>query len=64
MRERIQNANTAMEVLGIMNELDVDVASDIAEGARRTALSVLRDAPVEVDVIVIDRSGTIIAHAR
>lgn len=64
MRERIQNANTAMEVLGIMNELGIDIASDIAEGARRTALSVLRDAPVEVDVIVIDRSGIIIAHAR
>lgn len=62
-RERIQNANTAMEVLGIMNELGIDVASEIAKGARQTALSVLREAPVETDVIIIDRSGKIIAHA-
>lgn len=64
IRNRIQSANTAMEVLGILNELDIDVASDIAEGARRTAVSVLRDAPVDVDVIVTDRTGNIIAHAR
>lgn len=63
-RERIQNANTALEVFGIMKELGLDVASDIAEAARRTAVSVLRDAPVTVDIIVIDRSGNIIAHAR
>lgn len=53
-----------MEVLGIMNELGIDIAADIAEAARSTALSVLRDTPVEVDVIVIDRNGNIIAHAR
>lgn len=63
-RERIQNANTAMEVLGIMNEIGIDVASEIAKGARQTALSVLRKAPVETDVIIIDRSGKIIAHAK
>ncbi len=64
LRERIQNSNTALEVFGIMSEAGIDVAADIAEAARRTAVSVLRDAPVEVDVIVIDRSGNIIAHAK
>jgi cobalt-precorrin-5B (C1)-methyltransferase len=64
IRGRIQKSNTAMEVLGIMSELGIDVASDVADRARRTALSVLRDAPVDVDVIVIDRSGNIIAHAK
>jgi cobalt-precorrin-5B (C1)-methyltransferase len=63
-RARIQSANTALEILGIMNELGINIAEDIAESARRTAVSVLREAPVEVDVIVIDRSGNIIAHAR
>jgi cobalt-precorrin-5B (C1)-methyltransferase len=62
-RERIQTANTALEILGIMNEIGINVAADIAEAARRTAVSVLREAPVEVDVIVIDRTGNIIAHA-
>jgi cobalt-precorrin-5B (C1)-methyltransferase len=63
-RKRIQSANTALEVSEIMKELGLDIASDIAEAARRTAMTVLRDAPVTVDVIVIDRSGNIIAHAR
>lgn len=63
-RARIQSANTALEILGIMNELGINIAADIAESARRTAVSVLRDAPVEVDVIVVDRSGNIIAHAK
>jgi cobalt-precorrin-5B (C1)-methyltransferase len=62
-RERIQTANTALEILGIMNEIGINVAADIAEAARVTAVSVLREAPVEVDVIVIDRTGNIIAHA-
>jgi cobalt-precorrin-5B (C1)-methyltransferase len=63
LRQRIQTANTALEVLGIMEEAGVDIAADIARAARHTAIGVLRDAPVEVDVIVIDRSGKIIAHA-
>jgi cobalt-precorrin-5B (C1)-methyltransferase len=64
LRDRIQNSNTALEAFGIMSEAGIDVAADIAEAARRTAVSVLRETPVEVDVIVIDRSGNIIAHAR
>ena len=35
----------------------------VAAGARETALGVLRGAPVEVDVVVIDRAGTIVGRA-
>ena len=35
----------------------------VAAGARDTALGVLRGAPVEVDVVVIDRAGTIVGRA-
>jgi cobalt-precorrin-5B (C1)-methyltransferase len=35
----------------------------VAAGARRTALGVLRGAPVEVDVVVIDRGGTVVGRA-
>ncbi|WP_084365546.1 cobalt-precorrin-5B (C(1))-methyltransferase [Rhizobium sp. RU36D] len=63
VRDRIQNANTALEVLEIMTEESIDIASEIAVNARQTALSVLRGAPVDVDVIITDRKGKIIAHA-
>lgn len=64
VRQRIQNANTAMEVLEIMSEQQIDIAADIARAARATAVSVLRGAPVAVDVIVTDRKGNILAHAE
>jgi cobalt-precorrin-5B (C1)-methyltransferase len=35
----------------------------VAAGARETALGVLRGAPVAVDVVVIDRAGTIVGRA-
>lgn len=64
VRERIQSANTALEVLEIMTEQSIDVAAEIAVNARQTALSVLRGAPVDVDVMITDRKGGIIGHAR
>ncbi|MGX5668213.1 cobalt-precorrin-5B (C(1))-methyltransferase [Rhizobium daejeonense] len=63
VRNRIQSANTAMEVLEIANENGIDLAAPIAEGARRTAIETLRGAPVEVDVVVTDRRGKIIGRA-
>ncbi|MCI5076269.1 cobalt-precorrin-5B (C(1))-methyltransferase [Oricola sp.] len=60
--DRILNANTAAEVLGLTRENGIDLAGPIAELARRTASETLRDAPVEVEVIVTDRKGTILAR--
>jgi cobalt-precorrin-5B (C1)-methyltransferase len=36
----------------------------VAAAARSTALGVLREAPVAVDVICIDRAGTIVGRAE
>ena len=63
-RMAIANANTALEVLGIMSAAGIDIARSVAEGAKRTAEGVLRDSGVVVDIIVIDRKGKIIAHAQ
>lgn len=63
-KDRIQFANTALEVLEISSEYCIDIASPVAEAARLAACGVLRDAPIRVDVIVIDRKGNILAHAR
>jgi len=63
VRERILHANTALEILELALENDTDVASAVARAARMTAIATLRGAPVEVDVIVTDRQGKIIARA-
>ena len=64
LAQRIPGANTALEVLEMTRPHGVDLAAAIADRARRTALATLRGAPVEVDVIVTDRNGGILAHAR
>jgi cobalt-precorrin-5B (C1)-methyltransferase len=63
LNEAILNANTALEVLELTRARDIDLAGAVAERARRTAVATLRGAPVEVDVIVTDRQGEILAHA-
>lgn len=63
LRERMLNANTALEVLELSKEYGIDIAAAVATAARRTAVDTLRGAPVEVDVIVTDRQGNILARA-
>jgi cobalt-precorrin-5B (C1)-methyltransferase len=56
---RCRGANTANEVLGLCQEANLPIADRVASRARETLIGVLRDAPVEVDVLVIDRAGKI-----
>ncbi len=63
LRNRIQAANTALEVFEITKENGIDLANPIADAARRTAMATLRGAPVEVDIVVTDRQGGIIGRA-
>ncbi|GGA83630.1 cobalt-precorrin-5B C(1)-methyltransferase [Brucella endophytica] len=62
MKERILSANSALEVLEMTQGLGFDLARPIAVGARNTALEVLRGAPVEVEIIVTDRKGKVLAR--
>jgi cobalt-precorrin-5B (C1)-methyltransferase len=64
LEHRILSANTALEVLEMTREAGFDLATPIAAKARKTAIDALRGAPVTVDIVVTDRSGTILAHAR
>ncbi|MDQ0999513.1 cobalt-precorrin-5B (C1)-methyltransferase [Phyllobacterium ifriqiyense] len=61
-RNRILNANTAQEVLEITQELGIDLAHAIAIKAKQTAIDTLKGAPVDVEVIVTDRKGTVLAR--
>jgi cobalt-precorrin-5B (C1)-methyltransferase len=60
-RDRVLAANTAQEVLDISGGA---IAPRVADAALATVRSVLRAAPVSADVIIVSRTGEIIAHAR
>lgn len=60
MKSRIQGANTAAETLEIANGLGISLADHIARLAHQTARDMLRDAPVAVDVMIVDRSRNLI----
>ena len=59
---RIQMANTAKEALDIAKASDIDLGQTIAEKAAATALSVLRGASVAVEILIVDRDGSVIAR--
>lgn len=58
-----RGANTALQVLQMADAAGLPVADRVAALARRVALGVLEDAPITVDVLVIDRQGGLIGHA-
>ncbi|MGY1600753.1 cobalt-precorrin-5B (C(1))-methyltransferase [Geodermatophilus sp. SYSU D00815] len=59
----VRGANTALDALQQCTAAGLPLGDLVAAGARATALGVLRGAPVEVDVVVIDRAGTIVGRA-
>lgn len=59
----VRAANTALDALRRCAAGGVSLGDLVAERARVTAVSVLREAPVAVDVIVIDRAGEIVGLA-
>ena len=59
----VRGANTALEALHLCTAAGVPLGDLVAAGARRTAAGVLRGADVAVDVVVIDRAGTIVGRA-
>jgi cobalt-precorrin-5B (C1)-methyltransferase len=60
---KITQANTALEALQLAQAAGEPLADAVAEAARQQARQVLGDAPVDVDVLVIDRTGNPVGHA-
>jgi cobalt-precorrin-5B (C1)-methyltransferase len=60
----IRGANTAMHALELARQAGVPLADVVAAGALETAAGVLGDAPVEVEVLVVDRGGHVVGRAR
>ncbi len=63
LQDHTRQANSALEVLTIAQKHNLPLAQFVAEHARATALDTLRNAPIEVEVIVIDRNGEIVGRA-
>jgi cobalt-precorrin-5B (C1)-methyltransferase len=61
--EGVRAANTALDALEQCRAAGLPLGDLVAAGARDTALGVLRGAPVAVDVVVIDRAGTVVGRA-
>ncbi|MFD3656256.1 cobalt-precorrin-5B (C(1))-methyltransferase [Streptomyces sp. NPDC058620] len=60
---RIASANTGLAALQLCAAAGVPLGDLVAVAARDQALSVLRGAPVVVDVICIDRAGTVVGRS-
>ncbi len=60
LKTAVEGANTAQEVLSLIGP---PLAQEIAAMARATACSALKGAAMSVDIMVISRSGDIIARA-
>ncbi|MBG0816707.1 cobalt-precorrin-5B (C(1))-methyltransferase [Planomonospora sp. ID82291] len=60
---RVLAANTALHALRLCQEAGLPLGDLVAGRARTTAAGVLRGAPVEVDVVVIDRAGAVVGRA-
>ncbi|GAA1228087.1 cobalt-precorrin-5B (C(1))-methyltransferase [Prauserella halophila] len=59
----IDGANTALHALELAREAGLELGDLVAERAREQAAEVLGDAPVHVDVVAIDRAGTIVGRS-
>ncbi|WP_405140751.1 cobalt-precorrin-5B (C(1))-methyltransferase [Sphaerisporangium sp. NBC_01403] len=63
LADRVLHANTALQALQLCQQENLPLGDLVAERARVASAGVLRGAPVQVDVVVIDRAGTIVGRA-
>ncbi|MFC4564351.1 cobalt-precorrin-5B (C(1))-methyltransferase [Nocardiopsis mangrovi] len=63
LAEEVAGANTALQAVQLCGAAGVPLGDLVARAARGAALGVLREAPVAVDVICIDRAGTVVGRA-
>lgn len=57
-----RHANTAKEVLDRASAEGIDVAAGVARAAKAQIRTVLRDAKIDVEVLLVDRAGAVVAH--
>ncbi|WP_026986163.1 cobalt-precorrin-5B (C(1))-methyltransferase [Fodinicurvata fenggangensis] len=62
--DQVRQANTAGQVLILATAHNLPIATQVAERARQTATEALRNAPCEVDIVVVDRQGQIVGRSH
>ena len=62
IKQQIQNANTAAEALELTQDLKIDLPHLVATKAQITAQTTLRDAQVNVEVMVVNRQGEVLVR--
>ncbi|MGQ4516414.1 cobalt-precorrin-5B (C(1))-methyltransferase [Streptomyces sp. DW26H14] len=63
LAHHVATANTGLEALRLCEAEHIPLGDAVAALARDEALAVLRGSPVAVDVICIDRAGTVVGRA-
>ena len=62
LKAKILNANTAAEVLSLTQEIGLNLPELVAKKAQTTAKETLRDTKVNVEIMVVDRQGKVLAR--
>ena len=60
---RIVGSNTAAEAFGHAQEDGIALGDEVAKAAWRTAALALRGTPIELEIAVFDRNGSLVGHA-
>ena len=63
LRQQIQSANTALEVLELTRDPDIGLPESIAQQSLLSSRAILRNSPVAVECIIVSRNGEILARA-
>ena len=61
LAEQIRNANTALEAQQLASAAGIDLASEVAKAAWQTAAKALEDGAQNLEIVVVDREGSILA---
>jgi cobalt-precorrin-5B (C1)-methyltransferase len=63
LAESIEQANTGLEALRLGLDAGLPLGDLVADGARTVAREVVGQAPVSVDVVVVDRAGVVVGRS-
>lgn len=63
LQEASLSANTAKEVLDQAQAAGLDLAKPLAQATKAGVVKILRGAPVDVEVLIVDRNGHVIGQA-
>lgn len=61
--QRIEGSNTALEALQLCQAVGIDLASPVAEDAWRVAAKTLNKREIELEIIIFDRDGGLLARS-